>query len=176
MYRCTQKLRRAKAGFTLLETIMAISLAALLMSPVVGMLRTCRGLWVQIQDDSVHADSLHSTLRHLSRNLRTAAVVTFVESGSGRSAQLQILDSDGQVCGWKHDARTGEVQFSSANASGLLATNIDELVFEAFDETGRITKDSRLIRMVRCSVTTNLKRTSHATRSATCTVWIRPAI
>ena len=175
MYRCIPKSRRVNGGFTLLETIMAISLAALLMSPVVGMLRTCRGLWVQVQDDAVHADSLHSTLRHLSRNLRTAAAVTFVESGSGSTTQLHILDSGGQVCGWKHDARTGEIQFSRANVSGLLATNINELVVEAFDETGRRTTDGQLIRMVRCSVTTNLKRSSDAIRSATCTVWIRPA-
>lgn len=176
MYRCIQKSPHDKSGFTLLETIMAVSLAALLMSPVVGMLRTCRGLWVQIQDDTAHADSLHATLRHITRNLRTAESVTFVDSSTVRAAELQFIDSRGQVCGWKHDVQTGQVVFARDKSLGLLAENIDQLKFSAFDESGRPTQDSRLVKMIQCTAVTTVKRSSNATRTATCTVWIRPAL
>ena len=155
---------------------MAISLAALLMSPVIGMLKTCRGLYVQIQDDDSHADSVHATLRHIVRNLRTAKSVTFVGSRKGQSAELQIIDSRGQVCRWKHDVRSGHVFFEQAKISGLLAENIDELKFNAFDELGRPTQDTRLMRMIQCSAVTIQKRSSNATRTATSTVWIRPTL
>lgn len=186
MFRCIRKSpghrccrnagrNRFRCAFTLLEAIFAITLSALLMTPVVGILRTTRELWTHIQQDQASSDSAHATLRHISRILRTAKTITAVGTQKRRFTELRIVAGDGQVCGWKHDVRSDEVEFSKNRVTGLLAENIEQLTFEGFDSLAQPTTVASEIRMLKCTATSLLK-TTNAKHTASCSIWIRPAL
>lgn len=186
MFRCSQKSLSHKfrpgtgsqtspAGFTLLEAIFALTLSALIMTPVVGILRTSRELWTHIQHDQASTDSAHATLRHISRQLRTAKALTSVSTRSGRITELQFVAADGQVCGWKHDVRSNEVEFSRSGVTGLLAENIEQLTLEGFDSLSKPTTVGSEIQLLKCTATSSQKSTN-AKYTASCSIWIRPAL
>ena len=163
-----------RQGISLIETTMALALTSMLMIPVVGLLQTNRQLWEHTESDRVRLNSVYGTLRHLSRELKTAETVLLLESRSGKRASLQIRTIKGQVLSWTHDARSGQVVFQSGAGTGILSDNIRELKFEGLTSNGKHTTDLASIRTIRCTASTNTKRKNNAISSSECTVWIRP--
>lgn len=165
-----------RSGFSLLEATMALTLAALLMAPVVGLLQSSREICELADNDRSRTNALHGTLRHLSRRLRSAQSVLLLESERGKPSRLQIRGTDGQVIQWTHDARSGQVTFRDPSGAGMLADNIKELRFEGFTAAGQTAAAPHEIHTVRCTAVVDLKRKNSAVRTSHCMVWIRPTI
>lgn len=162
-------------GVSLLESIMAITLAVLLMSPVVAILRTSKTIYSGIQTQETTVDGVYGALRHVARQLRTADRVTAVRNQGQRVTILQFVARDGQVCSWRHDRRNRQLHFEKAGVSSLLCRNISRFDVEVFDATGGAPINAGSIRSVRCTVESAFSGSSNETRKSTCTVWIRPA-
>jgi len=128
---------------------MAITLAALLMSPVVAILRTSQTLYGQIQEQHERTDGLYGTLRHIRSVLRTAQQVTSVRRQGNRLTILEIVAADGQVCRWRHDRRSGRLLFEKAGESTLLADRISSFDVAALDAVGNPTSSAATIRSLR---------------------------
>lgn len=166
--------RACRRGVSLLESVMAITLAALLMSPVVAILRTSQAIYGQIQEQHVRTDGVYGTLRHVRSVLRTAQQVTSVRRQGNRLTILEIVAADGQVCRWRHDRRSGRLMFEKAGQSTLLADRISSFDVAALDAVGRPTTSAGTIRSLRCTASTVAAGSDHANRTSTCTVWLRP--
>ena len=121
-----------RSGLSLLEVTMACSLAALLMTSVVGMLHTSRQVWELSDNHSSRINSLHGTLRHVSRELRTAQSLLTLESYAGNPAALEFRDHGGQVQGWIHDPKNETVVCVRNGKPGVLAEHIHSLKFEGY--------------------------------------------
>ena len=179
MLRSETKYKRpgsCRSGVSLIEATMALTLTAMLMIPVTGLLQTSRDLWEQADSDRVRMNSVYGTLRHLSRKLRTAETILALESRRGKPTILQIRTIDGQVLSWTHDARSGRVIYQSGGDAGVLADNIHQLQFDGLTAAGKRTTDLKKVRTIRCTASTDTKRKNNAISSSECTVWIRPEI
>ncbi|MCR9202274.1 MAG: hypothetical protein NXI04_26830 [Planctomycetaceae bacterium] len=153
---------------------MAITLAALLMSPVVAILKTSQTLYSQIQEQQIRTDGVYGSLRHIRSVLRTAQQVTSVRRQGNRLTILEIVASDGQVCRWRHDRRSGRLLFEKAGESTLLADRISSFDVAALDAVGQPTNTAGTIQSLRCTASTVAAGSHHANRNSTCTVWLRP--
>lgn len=180
-HRCRQPLparcgvrSQLRRGVSLLEAIMAITLAALLMSPVVAILRTSRVLYGEMQQQHSGADAVYGTLRHVRSQLRTAQRVTSVRRQGQRLTILEIVGSDGQVCRWHHDRRSGRLLFEKAGQSTLLADRISSFDITALDAAGQPATSAGTIQTLRCTASTVAAGSHHATCTSTCSVWLRP--
>ena len=163
-----------RSGLSLLEVTMACSLAALLMTSVVGMLHTSRQVWELSDNHSSRINSLHGTLRHVSRELRTAQSLLTLESYAGNPAALEFRDHGGQVQGWIHDPKNETVVCVRNGKPGVLAEHIHSLKFEGYAADAKTS--ARLasnIHCVRCTATVKLKKKVNEIRTAECWVWLR---
>ncbi len=164
----------ARHGLSLLETTMAFSLAALLLTPVVGLLHTTRQVWELSDNHRSRLSSLHGTLRHVSRQLRSAQSVLTLESRPGTPSLLEFRGIDGQVERWTHDPKSGNVMYSKSGRSGILAQHIAQLGFEAFTADGKTpAKTISDIHCLRCTAVVKLKKKNNETRTSECWVWLR---
>lgn len=165
---------RKRSGVSLIEATVSLALAAMLMIPVVGLLKTNRELWERSDSDRLRIDSVHGLLRHLSRRLRSADTVLSLQSQGRRPASLQIRSPDGQTLSWNHVKRTEHVSFDSGRGRGILADHISKLTFEGFLPNGQPTSDVTRMQTIRCTATTILTGRKNAEKTVECTVWLRP--
>lgn len=171
IHRCRGLQRRR--GMTLLETTMAFSLAAMLLTPVLGLLHTSRQVWEVTDSDASRVQTLHATLRNVSEQLRSAKVITAVETLPGKSARLSFVNSSGQVRGWLHDSRLKQVVFLQPGSTDLLAEGIEEVQFETYSAAGVPTVHPPDVRQIRCRMTVQLQGKNNERRTAECWTWLR---
>ncbi|APZ94728.1 PilW family protein [Fuerstiella marisgermanici] len=166
--------RAQRSGLSLLEVTMACSLAALLMTSVVGMLHTSRQVWELTDNHSSRINSLHGTLRHASRELRSAQSLLTLESRSGYPAVLEFRDRSGQVQRWTHDPKSETVMCARGGDTGVLAEHIHSLNFQGYAADAKTPATlASGIHCVRCTATVKLKKKNDETRTAECWVWLR---
>jgi hypothetical protein len=169
----THQKRRPRSGISLVETLMAFSLGAMLLTPVVGLLHTTREVWELCDSDRARLNALHATLRHVSRKLTSAQQIVALEARPRMPAHLQFQDYSGQITGWKHNSKEQSVSYSLGRESGLLADNIDSMVFSGLTIDGKPTRNVRLMRSIQCTVSVRLSSNNQEIKSASCWVTLR---
>ena len=170
----TSQVRRPRSGISLVETLMAFSLGAMLLTPVVGLLHTTREVWELCDSDRARLNALHATLRHVSRKLTSAQQIIALEARPRMPANLQFQNNGGQLTSWQHNPKNLTVSYSEDKESGLLADNIDSMVFTGLTIDGKPTKNVRLMRSIQCTVSVRLSRNNQEIKTASCWVTLRP--
>ena len=161
-------------GFTLLELMVSLTLLATAGTAAALLLRTGYSAWSAHEQDAGRLEAGHATLRHLVRRIRQGTGVGAISAASELSGNLSILMPSGQTYVWSHNSATDEVHFGVAAATDLLAENIKELNFVAYEQDGTTaTTDVDRIQSIVCRVRVDLPVEVGGSRVMSCWAWIR---
>jgi len=146
-------------GFTLLELIVTTAMLATLTASCMVILRTSYSAWSRHQEDHAVRGNGLAVLKHIVRHTRQAKAVTDISLAADNSGHLSLLNTNGDVLVWEHDAATKQVLFGQTTASTVLATGVEELNFIGIKVDGSTpTTDPGLIHLVQCSTEVNITR------------------
>ncbi len=166
---------RQPRAMTLLETMLAMSLLAIISVASTQAVRLAWQAW-NVQDGrSDMLQHLGGTLTHITRYLRMSRNIVSVSGPTDTTGNLEVTLPDGRVAKWYRDAVESVVRWEiDGNAPGdLLATGIDALKFECFQIDGVTpTTVPADIRMIRTTVTVTIP-VQATPLSLSSTVWIR---
>jgi len=159
---------------SLLELVIATSLMTMVLATISVVMRTGRAAWEAHEGDFTRLEAAHATVRHIVRLARQAEDVLAVSPSTDSSGSLSIRMPTGEIYFWDHDANTSTVHFGQNVANNLLADNINQLSFAAYEADG-VTPASAVddIQCLRVTVTVLLPRETNAPRSVTSWVWVR---
>lgn len=150
-----------RCGFSLLELIVTTTMLATLTASCMVIMRTSYTAWNRHEDDHALRGSGLAVLKHIVRETRQARAVTAISLASDDSGKLTLLDADGNVLVWEHNAGTKQVLFGETTATHVLATDIEELNFVGIKADGTTaTTDPGLIHSVQCTTKVNIPRPS----------------
>lgn len=164
-----------QTGFTLLELIITTAMLAGLTTSCMVVVRTSYTAWNRHEDDHALRQAGLDVLNHIVRTVRQARAVEDISLASDNSGTLTVLDVNGNLLVWDHDAGSKEVRYGITSASNLLATNIEELTFVGYKLDGlTTTTESGLIHSIECTSKVNVTRPSGPqTISTSCRAWLR---
>jgi type II secretory pathway pseudopilin PulG len=170
----SNSIRRARAGMTLLELVIASAMMATLLTAVTLVLRSGRQSWEAHEADYTRLEGLHATLRHMVRQVRQADAVTAISAASDNSGALTLLMPDGTKMAWDHDGVTNTMKCGVTTADQLLASNITALNIVGYKPDGvTATVVPSEIQNLKISVSVQLPRDTNATRTYSSWAWIR---
>ena len=172
MLNSKHKQRRA---FSLLELIVTTAMLAVLSTACMSIVRTSYRAWSLHEDDHDTRQAGLAVLQHIVRQSRQSRSVLEISSAAVSSGRLSLLDNNGNVLVWEHDATTREVRFGLNTATDVLATGIETLHFVGYTADGFTpATEPGLIYSVECTTTVNIERPSSTdTISASCRAWVR---
>ncbi len=162
-----------RSGLSLLELVLALGMMSLLMTPVVGLLKTSHSIWEAYESDHTRLDSLQATTRHLVRHLRDTDQIVSLSPSDSTAGAISARQAAGPTETWW---RVGnQVWYRRDGTSGLLADDITELTFVGFEKDGitPTTVPSR-VRIVEVTAKVQLDRENHGEKTSRCRVWLRP--
>ena len=162
-------------GFSLLELITATAMLAVLTSASMVIVRTSYTAWSRHEDDHAQRQAGISVLKHIVRRSRQCRAVADISLPSDNSGSLTLLDTNGNLLVWEHDAGSKEVRYGITTATNVLATGIETLTFVGLKVDGITpTTEVGLIHSVDCTTTVNLARPAGTdTVTASSQAWIR---
>jgi len=149
-------------------------LAALTASCMV-IVRTSYTVWNRHEDDHSTRRSGLAVLEHIVRQTRQAKAVVAISLATDNSGSLTLLDTNGDLQVWLHDAGSKEVRYGITTATNVLATDIEELNFIGYKVDGTTqTTDAGLLHSVQCTTKINLTRpTGIEAVTTSCRAWLR---
>jgi hypothetical protein len=164
-----------RLGLSLLELAVVTAMLAVLTTSSMVVLRTAYTVWNRHEDDHQIRSSAMGVLRHVVRHSRQARAVMAISAASDNSGSLALLDENGQVWVWDHDASTDVVSFGPDSADNLLATQIDELSFTGIKVDGSTpTTELGMIHSIECRITVTVPRPSGSEQiTSSCRAWLR---
>ncbi len=164
-----------RQGFTLLELIVTTAMLAALTASCMVIVRTSYTSWHRHEGDHTARQSGLAVLKHIVRQSRQCRSVLDISNAAETSGTLSLLDTDGNILVWEHNAGSKEVLFGVTTASDVLATGIEELNFVGLKVDGTTqTTDPGLIHAVHCTTKVDLTRpASTETVTNSCRAWIR---
>lgn len=171
--------RLTRAGYSLLEMTIAMSLLSVVMGAVTTVLRTGGQAFEASEADQGRTRTAHSAVRHIVRAVREASDVVSVTNGQTANSQLEVKLDDGSHLVWQHNATTKQILFTDSSVSStpsLLATDIDGLIFTAVrvDQSSYDASKTDRIQALNIEVDYSLPRETTVTRRAIGSVWLRP--
>lgn len=161
-----------RRGLSLLEVMVALAILAMLMTPVITLLRTSHQVWSERQADHAKLEAGHATVRHLIRQLRQAKQIVSISPPIDRSGSISARLYDNRLLVWDH--RRGQVLFGETSATSLLADGVEELWFvglRADGVTPAVTPAE--VRIIQCRAKVRLERDVNADRTISSTVLLR---
>lgn len=155
-----------------MEAIAVVTLSALLMSPVVSLLRSSHSLWEATDGDASRRHAVDSTIHFLAREIHNCEAVTRISDPSQPGA-LQVRMADESLWTWTYDPTTKEVRFRRGEAPDeLLSRGITALQFTGYADGGeRAWNAVDDIKSIECAVRSEL--TNGADYEVKRWVWIR---
>jgi len=167
--------KNSRLGFSLLELMVTTAMLAALTASCMVIVRTSYTAWKRHEDDHVTRQSGLAVLRHIARQVRQAKAATAISLATDNSGSLSLLDTNGDVLVWGHDAGSKEARFGVVTATNVLATNIEELTFVGYKVDGTTpTTDPGLIHLVKCTTIVNVIRPAGIEAVTTsCQAWLR---
>ncbi len=151
--------KTTRIGFTLLELIVSTAMLAALTTSCMVIVRTSHTAWHRHEDDHALRRSGLAVLEHIVRQTRQATAVSAISLAADNSGSLSILDINGNILVWEHDASTKEVLYGITTATNVLATGVQELSFTGFKVDGTTaTTQTDIIHLVQCTAKVNLTR------------------
>jgi prepilin-type N-terminal cleavage/methylation domain-containing protein len=168
-------INQRRAGFTLVETIAATAIMAMLTTASFALVRTANEAWRRHRDDSQQRSEAIATLQHIVRRLRQASQVTAISTAADMSGFLTAQMADGTTAMWDHDGATNRVLYGTVTPNNLLAEGVTQVNFIALTANGLLmTTDPTKIHAVRCTVRYALNRpTGAVTETVSCLAWLR---
>jgi len=162
-----------RPGFSLLEMMAAVTIAATLMAASTVVLRSSYAAWQAHEGDLVQNANADAVLRHVIRGIRQADSVVSITDGSDTTGKLELRDASGNTIYWEHTAGfTGEVVYNAPAA--LLARDIDELIFVGYKADGvTTTTNPNQVQLIHCTVKVTLPRGAGQSRALSCYGWVR---
>lgn len=167
--------RITRTGFTLLELIVTTAMLAALTTSCMVVVRTAYSAWNRHEDDHELRQQGLAVLKHIVRQARQSTAVVAISSASDNSGSLSLLDVNGDVLVWEHDAGSKEVRYGVSTATNVLATNVEELTFVGMkvDDT-TATTDPGLIHTIDCTTKISIARPAGPeTVTTSCRAWLR---
>ena len=165
---------KTRLGFTLMEIMVATTLMATVMASVAVLLRGSFAAWQSHESDLTRVESAQATVRHLVRRIRQGQSVTAISTPATTAGTISILMPSGDTYVWARNSTTDQVLFGIDSATDLLAEDIAELSFEAFEADGTTaTTVVDDIQVIRCVATVNLPGNAVGSRTISCRAWIR---
>jgi len=151
--------KTSRGGFSLLELIVTTAMLATLTTSCMVIVRTSYTAWNRHEDDHATLQGGQAVLRHIVRQVRQARAVMAISLATDDSGSLSLLDVNGNMLVWEHDAVTKQVLFGITIATNVLATGIEELTFVGYkvDDLDETT-DPGLIHKVQCTTKVNIAR------------------
>jgi len=151
--------KTSRGGFSLLELIVTTAMLATLTTSCMVIVRTSYTAWNRHEDDHATLQGGQAVLRHIVRQVRQARAVMAISLDTDNSGTLSLLDANGNVLVWEHDAGTKQVLFGITTATNVLATGIEELNFVGKTLNGSDNNtDPGLIHSVQCTTKVNITR------------------
>ncbi len=165
--------KRVRNALSLLELVLSTSMMALLLVPVVGLLKTSHNVWEAYESDHTRLDSLQATTRHLMRRLRDTNEIVSLSAPESTAGAISVRQSGGLVETWW---RMGDqVWYHRNGTTSLLANDIAALSFVGFEKDGVTpTTDPRRVQIVEVIAKVQLDRENHSEKTSRCRVWLRP--
>jgi type II secretory pathway pseudopilin PulG len=164
---------KRRRGLSLLEMVIASSMLALLLTSMSVVLRTGRQAWEAHEADYIRIEALHSTLRHIVRQIRAADAVTAISASNVNNGSLSLRMDDGSIQAWLRD-NSNNVWSGITTANQLLGTGITQLRFEGLRADG-VTPTTTVsqIQCIRVTAQVQLPRETGGAKSASSLAWIR---
>ena len=159
-----------RRAFSLLETIAALSLAMLVIMPVVSLLHTTSRIRDSIDNDRFRRTMLHGALRQITRRVREAASLRAINANG---PNLEVVNRVGQSERWEFDPVHRTVTYQHAGRSGILAERIESFEFTGVSASGAATTVPGEVRSIRCEGHVALRRNRNETHTAHCRVALR---
>jgi len=151
--------RTSRRGFSLLELIVTTAMLAALTTSCMVIVRTSYTAWNRHEEDHSQRQAGLAVLKHIVRQVRQAKAVMAISLASDLSGSLSLLDANGNVLVWEHNGATNQVLFGVTTATNVLATGVEELVFEGMKVDGTTpTTEVGLIHLVQCTTKVHLTR------------------
>lgn len=167
-----------RAGYTLLELVMAMSLLSVITTGTSLALRNSRQAWESFESDHTRVRTLHALVRQIVRSAREGASVVAVTAPDRTPGSLTIRLQNGNELTWQHDVARRQVVLRQTQpaASSVVAENIVKLRFEARNADMRAYQSGSTDRIqhVWIEASVDLPGTSPSRRTITGAVWIRP--
>ena len=167
-----------RAGYSLLELIIAMSLFSVVMTVTSTVMRTSRQVWEAHEADLTRLRTAHAVCRHIVRGAREASEVVSVDANQATGSGLTVRLADGDELTWQHDGRTQRVLFTQTSVSNtpqVIAEWIDTLEFQPVLIDGQSFDDALVDRVQELTVLAGvtLPREVPVTRQAVSSVWLR---
>ncbi len=163
---------RLRPAFSLLELLVTCALMATIVTSATVVLRTAQTAWTGHSADHAKLDAAYATLRHITRGVRQADIVTAISSAADNSGSLGVVSPTGQALVWDHSGTN--VNYGVNAPTSLLASDVSELTFIGYKADGVTTTTTPAdVQSVLCTVKVNLDRTHEPQRVIGTRVWLR---
>jgi len=169
-----QAVNSPRSGLSLLEMMVATAIMATLMGSVVVLVRGSHAAWNAYEEDFAITENAYGVLRHFTRQLRQATVITDISLPTNNSGNLSFLTTINETKIWDHDGALSQITFSDGTNTQVLARDIDQLTFNYFEADG-VTPTTELedIQVILCTVQVTLPRGAGETRTVSTRAWLR---
>jgi prepilin-type N-terminal cleavage/methylation domain-containing protein len=163
-----------RGGFSLVEMIAATTIMAVVMTSVIVVIRSGFAVWNAYEQDLDVAEEAYGVLRQFVRQMRQATAVTAISAPSDTTGDLSYTTAGGVTQSFSLNGGTSQVTFNNGAVNSLLATSINQLIFEGFEADG-VTPTTVVgdIQIVKCTVQVTLARGGGTTRTVSAKAWIR---
>jgi hypothetical protein len=159
---------------TLLELMLATAMLTTVLTAVSVLVRGTYNVWNAHEGDLERIEALHAAVRHLVRNMRQASSVAAITAKTNTAGSLSLVMTNGQTWVWSRNSGTNQVLFGVTTATNLLAENITELSFTAYEADGTTeTTTVADIQLIKVTAKTVLPRDANTNRTVTCFGWVR---
>jgi hypothetical protein len=147
------KMRRTKA-MTLLETVIALSIMAVVVAAVLPILAGIRNTWDARQSGTECVQNERILADHIYRHLAAATAITAVSPGSQAQGYIQFTSNDGNDC--RYEVGTGNyVEYGLVGSLAALAGPVSQFRFTCYDANDFTTPtvDVNSIRLIKVQAT-----------------------
>jgi len=154
--------------------IAATTIMAVVMTGVIVVIRTGYTVWNAYEQDLDVAEEAYGVLRQFVRQMRQATAVTAISPANDTMGYLSYTTANGVTQSWSLNGGTSQVTFDNGNVISILATSINQLIFEGFEADG-VTPTTVVddIQIVKCTVQVTLAQGGGTTRTVSAKAWIR---
>lgn len=164
--------KRQRSGFSLLEVVVSLAILAMIMTPVVALLRSSQQVWDDRESDVAVLDGAHAAVRHVVRTTRGARRVESMTPETELAGRLVVRMPDNSRLSWTR--RNNEIYFSDGGPESLLARNILGLWFVGYrDDAVTPTTTVAEMQFIEVFARVRLDRQGSPTRTISSKVWLR---
>ncbi|MHC4533139.1 MAG: PilW family protein, partial [Planctomycetota bacterium] len=126
------KIRLSKA-MTLLETIIAMALMAIIFAALVPQFRLINNSWDSKVGASETLQNGRVLINHLNHNLSKASRITAVSDSSETNGYIEFIDNDANNVRYDVNSTTDYVEFGLIGSPSDLAGPVSQLQFTCYD-------------------------------------------